>query len=70
MPSNTVARAAFTRQHYVAVADAISGGESSCKCVCSKRERQLIIDALSALFAEDNSRFNADKFSAACEVTA
>jgi hypothetical protein len=56
MQSNTVARAAFSRQHYVAIADAISGGPTESE----------IIDALCALFTEDNPRFDRDRFLAAC----
>ena len=58
MPTDTVARPKFSRQHYQAVADALGG-------VCSGFDDggacrfgvEVAAEALAALFAEDNPRF-------------
>ena len=67
--SNTTVAPAFTRRHYTAIADALSGvrdgfdegGACQFGVECTA-------DALAALFAEDNPRFDNERFRAACGV--
>jgi hypothetical protein len=56
MASQTVARAAFSRQHYDRIADAIEGTPPGGS----------VVDAICAMFAEDNPRFQAERFLSAC----
>jgi hypothetical protein len=68
MPANTVAPAAFTRRHYQQIADAISGTPTGGDIRERQRDRELVVDALAALFTEDNPRFDRARFVSACEV--
>ena len=62
MPANTLA-SAFTRRHYRAVADAINGerarfdDDGACRFGV-----ECVAEALAALFAQDNARFDHRRF--------
>jgi len=60
---------AFTRRHYVAVADAIEGvREGLDEDGACRFGIEAAADALAALFAEDNERFDCRRFLAACGI--
>jgi hypothetical protein len=63
MPGTTVA--AFSRRHYVAIADAINGVRPH------EHERlalRMTAESLAALFSEDNPRFKRERFLTACGI--
>jgi hypothetical protein len=66
MAQRTVAPA-FTRRHYVEIADAIEGiarfGDDA-----GRLGAESVAVGLAALFAEDNPRFDSARFMAACGV--
>jgi hypothetical protein len=68
MAANTVAAAMFTRRHYTAVADAINGTPTGGYIAEREADRQLVTDALAAMFTEDNPRFDRGRFVRACGI--
>jgi hypothetical protein len=68
MAGQTVAPA-FERRHYTAIADAIDGLRASFdEGGACRFGVECTADALAALFAEDNPRFDNERFRAACGV--
>jgi hypothetical protein len=67
--STTTVSPAFSRRHYVAVADAIAGErayldeDGACQFGVES-----VAEALAALFTEDNARFDRKRFLAACGI--
>jgi len=67
--SNTTVAPQFSRRHYTAIADALSGVRDgfdeggSCQFGV-----EAAADALAALFAEDNGRFDNERFRNACGI--
>jgi hypothetical protein len=67
--TQTTVTPAFTRRHYQQIADAIDGAragfdhDGACRFGV-----EYVAEALSALFAEDNPRFNRQRFMAACGI--
>ncbi len=62
----------MTKKDYIAIAAAIKQGVESSKRYAANGERvdevRLIAERISRVMAEDNSRFDADKFITACGV--
>jgi hypothetical protein len=71
MAASTVARAKFARAQYVAIADAIdgvrAGFDDDGACMFGV---EVAAEALSALFSEDNERFDRARFLTACGIVA
>jgi hypothetical protein len=56
---------AFCRRHYEAIADVLDGFDEDGACQFGV---ECTADALAALFAEDNPRFDNQRFRTACGV--
>jgi hypothetical protein len=68
MPSQTVTPA-FSRRHYVAVADALQGArENYDEGGAVRFGVEVGAEAVAAMFAEDNPRFSTERFLQACGV--
>jgi hypothetical protein len=57
----------MTRKDYVAVARIIAEAETDTHEGRRNLDRLDVVNAFARLFAEDNARFDADRFRAACE---